>query len=120
MGSDRITLRGMHFFARHGVLPHERRRGNEFLVDLELFTDTREAARLDNLEATVDYAAVYGMVREILEGESRLLLEALAENIAEGVLEQFAVDRVVVTVSKLKPPVGGQVQAAEVTIERER
>ncbi|MDH7479972.1 MAG: dihydroneopterin aldolase, partial [Syntrophomonadaceae bacterium] len=69
-----IVLKGMRFFAHHGVLPEERARGQEFLVDVELeLPPDRELA--DDLDATVDYARVYATVRQVVEGPSCRLVE---------------------------------------------
>ena len=55
--TDRISLIGLRVFGRHGVLDHERRDGQEFVVDAVLWLDTRAAAATDDLALTVDYAA---------------------------------------------------------------
>ena len=60
MTGDRISLLGLRAFGRHGVLDHERRDGQEFVVDAVLWLDTRPAAAADDLSLTVDYGAVAG------------------------------------------------------------
>jgi 7,8-dihydroneopterin aldolase/epimerase/oxygenase len=56
--ADRISLLGLRVFGRHGVLDHERRDGQEFVVDAVLWVDTRQAAATDDLSLTVDYGEV--------------------------------------------------------------
>jgi len=58
MTLDRIELRGLRVFARHGVLDEERRDGQEFVIDAVLWLDTRPAAASDDLSKTIDYGAL--------------------------------------------------------------
>jgi dihydroneopterin aldolase len=66
--SDRLLLRGMEFYAYHGVHPEERRLGQRFVVDLEVELDLVPAGRSDTLEATVNYGTLYHTVRAIVKG----------------------------------------------------
>lgn len=86
MNEDRILLKDMNFFGYHGVLPAERELGQRFVVDVELRLDLRPAGLSDDLTKTVDYGAVHGSVREIVEGEPLNLIEAVAERIAAAIL----------------------------------
>ena len=58
MTLDRIELRGLRVFARHGVLDAERRDGQEFVIDAVLWLDTRAAAAGDDLSKTIDYGVL--------------------------------------------------------------
>ena len=58
MSLDRVSLEGLRVFGRHGVLEHEQRDGQEFIIDAVLWLDTRAAAANDDLSLTVDYGAV--------------------------------------------------------------
>jgi len=117
---DTIVLKGMRFYAYHGVLPDEREHGQEFIVDVSLETDLRRAGVSDALTDTIDYRDAYDRTREVVEGPARRLLESVAESIAERLL---ALDRVTaVSVSVRKPGVrlSGPLDYSEVTIRRER
>lgn len=118
--SDRIVLTGMAFQARHGVHEHEQLVPQRFEVDLELGLDLRSAAATDDLAATVDYAAVYELVRSVVEGERLRLIEALAGAIAERVLAAYPVDEVTVRVRKPEVRLGGPLDHAGVEIRRAR
>ncbi len=119
--SDRIQLAGMVFQARHGYYDHEQVTPQRFEVDLELEFDLRPAGLDDDLELTVDYAAVYGATRQIVESTTFRLLEALAEAISHEILAGFAaVDAVVVRVRKPEVSVGGELAHAGVEIRRTR
>ena len=79
---DRLSLRGMRFEARHGVHAWEKETAQPFEVDLVLHADLGRAAERDDLAATADYGALHDVVREIVEGRSFDLIEALAGAIA--------------------------------------
>lgn len=115
---DVIRLTGLGGAGRHGVLPEERRDGQVFKVDLTMSVDTRAAAEHDDLELTVDYAAVAAQVVQIVEGEPVNLIETLAARIAAAVLAFEQVRRVEVTVHKPEAPVGVPFTDVEVVLVR--
>lgn len=122
MPADRIILTGMQFYGFHGVNPEERRLGQPFIVDLEAELDLRAASASDRLTDTVSYTHLYRVVKAVMEGEPRHLLEAAAGSIAHRVLEEHpAVSAVRIRVQKPRPPIKGSVIAsAAVEIYRAR
>ena len=119
--SDRIILEGMQFYAYHGANEEERALGQPFVVDVEVEYDSRKAAASDKLEDTVSYSHLYRAVKEVMEGVSRNLLEALAEAIAQQVLEGFPVAAIRVKVKKTRPPIRNAILAgAAVEIYRRK
>src|SRR5215211_4364522 len=120
--TDEILLEGMRFYAYHGVNPEERSLGQRFIVDVVLAVDLRRAGQSDELANTVSYSAVYKVVRRIMEGEPRQLLEAVAESIASEILASFQdVGQVTVTVRKPEVPIkGSMLDGAGVRIRRSR
>ena len=116
---DRILIEGMSFFGHHGVYPAERETGTHFTVDVALELDVSEAGRSDRLEDTLDYRAAYALVREVLEGEPRRLVEALAQRTAERLLTLERVRRATVTVRK-RPPLPGAQGTVGVEVSRSR
>lgn len=117
---DRVALRGLRGFGRHGVLPSERATGQPFFVDVELGLDTRRAAKSDDLTDTVDYAGLADRVVALVEGEPVNLIETLAERIAAMCLDDAAVEQVQVTVHKPEAPVSVAFEDVSVTIMRSR
>ena len=118
---DRIFLRGMRFMACHGVLLHEREIPQPFEADVELGLDLRAAGESDNIEDTVNYAKVYDIVSTDLTVTSKKLIEALAEEITEDLLNAFARVRWVrVTLHKPAAPIDGIFSDVGVTILRHR
>jgi len=119
--SDRIVLAGMAFQARHGVNDWEKEQPQRFEVDIELVLDVQPAGLDDDLTRTVDYRAVYGVVRQVVESTTFNLIEALAEAIAHEVLGTYQpVDEVVVRVRKPDVRLEGPLAYAGVEIRRIR
>lgn len=120
LGPDRILLQGLRFMGTHGALPEEARRPQPFEVDLELLVDLRPAGRTDELAATVDYAELCEAARAVIEGPHALLLEHLAEQVAQRALDvaHGRAQGVVVTVRKLRPPVPVELATAAVRVHR--
>ena len=116
----RIALEGLEFHAFHGVYPHERESGNWFEVDIAVDTDFSDAAKNDELAGTVDYEAIYRVVKEEMDKPSKLL-ETVGENIVDKVLRQFPkVINVEMKISKINPPIGGKAKKATVFISKRR
>jgi dihydroneopterin aldolase len=103
--TDRIEVRGLRAHGRHGVLPHERRDGQLFLVDVVLDVDLAGAARSDDLADTVDYGTLTKRLHDIVVGPPVDLLETLAQRLADVCLSDARVRAVEVTVHKPQAPV---------------
>jgi dihydroneopterin aldolase len=118
--SDAIQLLGLRAVGIHGALPEEQVRAQPFEVDLEIEADLSTAGRSDALADTVDYGAIAVLVDGIVRNERFALLERLATRIADEVLADERVERVAVTVRKLRPPVPVDLDAAAVRVVRSR
>lgn len=118
---DRIFLHGMRFMACHGALPHEREVPQAFEADAELGLDLREAGETDDLRSTVNYAEVYELIRHVIEGAPKALIEALAEEAAAQILATFPrIRSVTLTVHKPAAPIAGIFADVGVSITRDR
>lgn len=121
MTPDTLSLHRLRFFGHHGVLPEETARGQEFEVTVRLELPLAEAGRTDDLAHTVDYRAVHEVVRGVMEGPPRKLVEALAERVAAAVLRTFPlVPAVEIEVVKLNPPVDFASAGLAVRVRRTR
>ncbi|MET1232927.1 MAG: dihydroneopterin aldolase [Candidatus Limnocylindrales bacterium] len=118
--SDRIVLSRMRFDGRHGVSDEERATLQPFEVDVELYLDLQPAGTDDDLARTVDYGQVFDLCRDLVEATNFRLLETIAEGIAHEILAAHRVTEVVVRVRKLRVPVSGTLDHAEVEIRRTR
>ena len=118
--TDRIVLRGMAFMGHHGLSEAERAELQPFEVDVEFRGNLQPAGVEDDITRTVDYARAFEICREVVESTHFKLLEAIAEGIAHELLAAFPIPEVGVRVRKLKVPVPGTVDHAEVEIWRAR
>lgn len=115
-----ISLDGMRFYANHGCFSEEQTIGTDFVVSLKFNVDTAEAQRSDDISATVNYQEVYNYVASEMSKPSHLL-EHIASRIGLSVLGDFpSVQWVSVKISKLNPPLGGQLDSASVTLYMRR
>lgn len=117
---DRIEVKGLTVFARHGVHDEEARLGQRFSIDLSAQLDARPAGRSDRLENALDYGALIETAQEAF-AERRLLIEAAAEAVAMACLSAFPrIAALEVTVRKPGAPVAAIFEHASVTILRDR
>ena len=115
-----IELEGMRFWAYHGCLESERKKGNLFLVDFKGEMDLRKAAGSDALEDTVNYGEIYDVVKDQMLVPSDLL-EHVAGRIVKALAQKFPqFVRFSVRVSKQHPPVEGHVEWSRVTLKSEQ
>lgn len=118
---DKIIIHDMEFYAYHGLFPEENRLGQRFYVDLELYLDLEPAGKSDRMEDSIDYGHVYEIVKRIVEGEAKHLIEAVAETIASELLQQFVpLEACTVKVKKPNPPIPGHYQSVAVEIHRRK
>lgn len=115
---DAVRLKNMRFFAHHGYEESEAKTGQRFEVDVELRGSVRLAALSDDIELTFDYDRIFSVVSEAVTTTRFNLIEALAENIAQRLLQSYPRSQVRVTVRKPNLPVSGIVDGAEVEITR--
>lgn len=118
--SDVIRLTGLALHGYHGVFPEERENGQPFVVDLEVRTDIRAAAASDHLTDTIDYGAIAQAVADVVTGEPRQLIEAVAEHIADVILRDERVISVKVTLHKPQAPIPLPFDDVAIEIERHR
>ena len=121
MGMDRIFLEGMVFYGYHGVNQPEKESGQRFIVDLVVERDLKVPGKTDDIKDTISYSELFELVREIMEGPSRNLLERLAEEITNIVLASHDVETVSVTIKKPEVPIKGSLMSyAAVEIKRKK
>lgn len=118
--TDRITLRNLAVFARHGVFPEEATLGQRFTLDVTLRLSLRSAGETDALRDTVDYGEVVAVVSDVF-AVRRKLIEAAAHGVATALIERFpTVAEVEVVVRKPGAPIAAIFDHLEVAIRRSR
>ncbi len=118
---DKIILEKMEFYGYHGVYPEENKLGQRYRVDLTAYVDLMPAGPTAELNKSVNYAEIYTLCKEIVEGERFDLIEAVAERIAAELFVQHEkIQACTVKVIKPDPPIPGHYQSVAVEIARER
>ena len=116
---DRITIQNLEVFANHGVFPEENKLGQKFLVSAELLGDTRKAGVSDELKHSIHYGLVAEEITSYMKANTKKLIEAAAEELAEHLLFTFPLMKgIVLEIKKPWAPVGLPLETVSVKIER--
>lgn len=111
-----IFIENIKIFAYHGVFEQEKKVGNYFLINLKLTLDLKKAIASDYLEDTISYADIYELVKLEMKIPSKLI-EHIAGRIMSKIKNSYPnIEEVEIKLSKLNPPLGGQVEAASVLL----
>jgi len=115
-----IKLKNIRTYSYHGCLIEEGKIGSDYAVDLEVKTDLRKSALSDDLKDTVDYVLLNRIVEDEMAVRSNLL-EHVAHRIIIRIFDEVpAISRITLAVSKLNPPIGGDVEAVTIEMEEYR
>ena len=115
-----IKLKNIRTYSYHGCLIEEGKIGSDYAVDLEVKTDLRKSSVSDDLKDTVDYVLLNQIVVEEMEIRANLL-EHVAHRIIKRIFDEVpAISRITLAVSKLNPPIGGDVEAVTIELEEYR
>ena len=117
---DEVEIRGLRVLGHHGALEGEQDRAQPFELDVTFSYDMGAAASSDDLAAAVDYGTVTRRAAEVVATCRFALLEALADAVANAVLEDDRIDNVEVRLHKLRPPVASDVHSIGVVRRLER
>lgn len=115
----KILVEGIKIYAYHGCLVEEGKIGTNYIVDVTMETDFTEAAKSDDLSKTIDYVVVYDIVKTEMAIRSKLI-EQVGQRIVDKLKKQFAtLKKVSVKVTKLNPPMNGNVERVSIVIDGE-
>ena len=121
MTRDTIIVHGLEVFARHGVLPEEKRDGQMFYLDLELSVDLSAASENDRLEDTINYDEVCRIAGETMERETYDLIEKAAGAVCDALFAAFpTLEQIAITLRKPSAPLCRKVEYVAVKLVRER
>jgi dihydroneopterin aldolase len=118
--TDRIELRGLKVRGQHGVFDHERRDGQDFIVDVTVWMDLAAAAASDDLTDTLHYGVLAQRVAAIVGGEPYNLIEAVAGRVADDVMTDVRVQAVEVALHKPQAPIPLEFADVSVVVRRSR
>ncbi|PRY94392.1 dihydroneopterin aldolase [Marinilabilia salmonicolor] len=113
-----IELEEMEFYAYHGCFREENVVGNRFLVNISIRTDMTRPMQTDNINDALNYVQVYNLVRTEMQQTSNLL-EHVTARVMDSLCRHFPdIEWLRVKISKMNPPMGGQMRNVSVTLER--
>lgn len=116
---DKIHIKNLEVFAKHGVFPEENVLGQKFVISAVLYTSTREAGKRDDLTKSIHYGEVGQFITEFMKQNTFQLLEAVAERLAEELLLRTEhLEKVSLEIKKPWAPVGLPLETVSVEIER--
>jgi dihydroneopterin aldolase len=115
---DKVFIKGLELYTLIGVYDFERNAKQRVLVDLEMCTDLTAAGISDNVDDTLNYAAVAERLAELANKASFKLLEALASQMIDAIMDEFPVSSVVLTMHK--PDILKNVQSVGVVLHKQR
>lgn len=117
---DKIKIKNLEVFAKHGVFPEENKLGQKFLVSAVLYTDTRKAGMTDELAASIHYGEVSQFIDTYMKEHTFRLIERAAEGLAEELLLHTPhLEKIQIEVKKPWAPIGLPLEAVSVEIERQ-
>ena len=118
---DKINIRNLEVFARHGVLPGEKVTGQKFLISASLYMYLRNAGMTDDLSKTIDYSEICHVIKAFIEDNAFSLIETVAERLAEKLLmENLSLQKIWLEIKKPWAPVAVPLETVSVEIERSR
>lgn len=116
---DKIKIKDLEVYCKHGVLKEENVLGQKFLVSLTLYLDVKEAGKLDEIHHSVSYAEVAHFVDTFMKERTFKLLEAVAEHLAKELLLKFSlVEKIKIEIKKPWAPILLPMDTVSVEIER--
>ncbi len=115
-----IQVNNIKLYANHGCLEEEEKIGSEYRVDVEVKANLRKSSKTDNLIDTVDYVHLNHIVKEEMAIRSKLL-----EEVAQRILNRFfkelkMIQKATVSVAKINPPIGGNVEEVVIILTKKR
>ena len=115
-----IKVENIRVYAFHGCLKEETKIGSDYRVDLEVKADLQASALSDELKDTVDYVLLNNIVKEEMQQPSKLL-ETVAKRILNRIFkDDTLVEKATISVSKLNPPIGGDVEMVTIKMTERR
>ena len=118
MALQKIIIENIGIYTNHGCMDEEGLIGSEYKVNLEVHADLMRSAETDNLDDTVDYVQLNQIIHAEMEKRSKLL-ETVAHRILNRIGEELTTVKFAeVKISKINPPMGGNVEKVSVIFDR--
>jgi dihydroneopterin aldolase len=115
---NKINIEGIKLYAFHGCLEEEAKIGANYIVDVNITTDFSKAAISDDLNDTIDYCAIYEISKKQMAIRSKLI-EQVCKRIFDEIISDFkTITALRVRITKLSPPMNGNVEKVSVEMEK--
>ena len=111
-----IQVKGIRTYSYHGCLNEETKIGGEYVIDVWVQADLAKAAKTDNLDNTIDYCDVFRIVTREMKVPGKLIEHVCQRIIISLKKELRQAKKVKVRVTKLNPPMNGDVSQVSVTL----
>ena len=116
---DKIFIKNLEVFGKHGVLPEENRLGQKFLINAILYISTREAGLKDDLTKSIHYGEVSHFISSFMTKYTFQLIETVAEQMARAILLEFpSMEKIKLEILKPWAPIGLPLESVSIEIER--
>ncbi len=117
--TSKIELKGLKFFAHHGLYAEEREKGSWFKVDISFFCDAEDAIKNDEITGTINYEEIYRIVQDEMQVPSKLI-EHVGQRIVNRLKSEInAIEHIRLKLTKICPPINGDVQNVAIIIEED-
>lgn len=117
---DTVMIRGLRVYAYHGVKEEEKRKGQPFLLDIDVTADLTAAKESDNIDDAINYSDVTKCAVRTMLSEKNDLIERAAHRVVQAILAQFPAEEVTVTLKKPRAPVGADFEYMAVRVSGRR
>ncbi len=117
---DKIQLEGVKLYAYHGCMDEESRIGSDYTVELTIWADLQFSAKSDKLKDTVDYVLLNKIISEEMANRAKLLEVVALRIINRTFVDEPRVKKAKVKVTKMAPPINGDVEKVSVVMKRKR
>ncbi|MFS4415440.1 dihydroneopterin aldolase [Maribacter sp. 2307ULW6-5] len=116
----KVLVENIRVYAHHGCLPEETVIGSDYLVSVTVWAPLKKAAKSDRLKDTVDYVHLNAIVKEEMAIPAKLL-EHVAKRILDRILGELpTVKKAQLLVSKVNPPINGDVEKVTIVLKAKR
>lgn len=112
--TSHILLTNLKFYAYHGVDPQETKVGNTYIINLRINTNYLKAAKTDNVNDTISYADIFQSIKKEMEIPSKLLEHVIYRISARLFKDYPSIDDLDITLNKINPPMGADIETAGV------
>ncbi|MGK0406406.1 MAG: dihydroneopterin aldolase [Roseivirga sp.] len=117
---DKILVEGIRLYGYHGCLDEEGKIGTEYEVSVTVWGNINNSFQSDNLHHTMDYVNISRVVQEHVSNRAKLI-ETVAHRISETIFEEMPmVIKLKIKLSKLNPPINGDVKKVSIELKRKR